>query len=205
VNPYAHSILSVRRRGGKIEDYYPIHDFMDSTKELCSDNRHRILHTLWGIRRVIVPIFGATLINSDGRTVSVKDLCEQDHVLPDYANRFIPTLEDFAQALCEVTEYEAKLIDSLHRDVSFSSEMRELLMSPLHVTGKLSSLLITHNSWFLSVVIPRLFTFSGLFKDFPVTPGHLFSKLSFEPWMDNGRDLPPSQLKSDLRLSGVMF
>jgi len=55
MNAYKHAEISVKKRGGKIEDYYPIHFFMDSTKELCSDNRHRILHNLWGIRRVIIP------------------------------------------------------------------------------------------------------------------------------------------------------
>lgn len=58
MNPATHSRISVAKRKGKFEDYYPIHFFMDATKELCSDNRHRILHNLWGIRRVIIPIFG---------------------------------------------------------------------------------------------------------------------------------------------------
>lgn len=74
MNPLIHSEISAKRRGGKIEDYYAIHSFMDSTKELCSDHRHRILHNLWGVRRIVIPIFGATLTNSDNKKVCVKDI-----------------------------------------------------------------------------------------------------------------------------------
>lgn len=201
MNAYAHSLLSVKRRGGAIEDYYAIHDFMDSTKEICSDNRHRLFHTLWGVRRVVVPIFGAAIVNSDGRKVSVKDLCEQDHIMPDYGNKFIPTLEDFAAAMTDLSEQEAQLIDDMHADNALTKEVSELPLSPLSITGKLSSLLITHNSWFLTVVLPRLFECPLVLRDFPVAPGRLFQKLAFEPWMDNGRELPPSRIRPDLTRS----
>ncbi len=68
MNPYQHAQISVKKRGGVIEDYYPIHFFMDATKELCSD----------------------------------------------------------------------------------------LLLSPLQITGKLQSLLLTHNSWFLNAICPKI-------------------------------------------------
>jgi len=32
MDAYKHAEISVKKRGGKIEDYYPIHFFMDSTK-----------------------------------------------------------------------------------------------------------------------------------------------------------------------------
>lgn len=101
LNAYIHSEISVKTRGGKIEDYYPIHTFIDCTKDICPDNRHRILHTMWGINNIVVPIFGHTIVNSSGKKVNVKDLCEQDHVLPDYRNKFIPTLSDFVEAIDE--------------------------------------------------------------------------------------------------------
>jgi len=194
MNPYAHSILSVRRRGGRIEDYYPIHDFMDCTKELCSDNRHRILHTLWGVRRVVVPIFGSHLVNSDGRSVSVKDLCEQDHILPDYGNKFIPTLEDFVAALSDVDPAESRKIDRIHSENDFTAEERDLLLSPLFATGKISSLLITHNSWFLNSILPRVLPSPAdiRIKDYEISAGAFFTRLSFLRWMDNGEGTPPS-------------
>lgn len=58
MNPLEHSKISVKRRGGKIEDYYPIHFFLDSTKELCSDNRHRVLHNLWRIKGMLIEFYG---------------------------------------------------------------------------------------------------------------------------------------------------
>ena len=114
MNAYKHAEISVRRRGGSIDDYYPIHSFMDSTKELCSDHRHRFLHNLWGVRRVIIPIFGSSIINSDGRIVNVKDICEQDHILPDYNNKFIPTIEDFIHQIDALDEDEKGEINSIH-------------------------------------------------------------------------------------------
>jgi hypothetical protein len=167
---------------------------MDSTKELCSDNRHRILHTLWGVRRVVVPIFGSHLVNSDGRSVSVKDLCEQDHILPDYANKFIPTLEDFVAALSDVDPAEGRKIDRIHSENEFPAEVKDLLLSPLFATGKLSSLLITHNSWFLTAILPRVFPVMAYIrmKDYEISAGAFFTRLSFLGWMNNGETMPPS-------------
>ena len=48
MNPVQHANISVKRRGGELEDYIDIHALIDSTKMLCTDNRHRILHTFWG-------------------------------------------------------------------------------------------------------------------------------------------------------------
>jgi hypothetical protein len=191
MNSVIHSQISVRKRGGRIEDYLPIHDFIDSTKELCSDNRHRILHTMWGIRRVIVPIFGHSIINSDNKIVNVKDLCEQDHILPDYQNRFIPTLSDF------VSSINKSAIDDL--DFGFfsqsykqDSELFNLLMSPLSNTGFKASLLITHNSWFINEIVPKVLKREVEVKDFKINPSDLFNNMNFKLWMDNGSSYPES-------------
>jgi hypothetical protein len=191
MNSVIHAKISVRKRGGRIEDYLAIHDFMDSTKELCSDNRHRILHTLWGIRRVVVPVFGHTLINSDGKEVNVKDLCEQDHILPDYQNRFIPTLEDF------VKEIEPKAaaqhdFEAFAASYAHDKALYELLLSPLHATGLKASLLITHNSWFVNEIVPKIFRKPVEIKDFGISPGDLFNHMAFRLWMDNGSAFPGS-------------
>ena len=191
MNSIVHSQISVRRRGGKIEDYLPIHDFIDSTKELCSDNRHRILHTMWGIRRVIVPIFGHSIINSDNKTVNVKDLCEQDHILPDYQNKFIPTLSDF------VSSINKSVIDDLEFDrfsISYKrdQELYELLMSPLGNTGLKASLVVTHNSWFINEIVPKILKREVEIRDFEITPSDLFDNMNFKLWMDNGSTYPES-------------
>ena len=191
MNSVLHSKISVRKRGGKIEDYLPIHDFMDSTKELCSDNRHRILHTLWGIKRVVVPIFGHTICNSDGKEINVKDLCEQDHILPDYQNRFIPTLADFAKAIDK--EMAAAFdFESFAESYKQDRELMELLLSPLANTGIKSSLLITHNSWFINNVVPKILGRPIEIKDFEIAPNNLFVNMKFQLWMDNGSSYPES-------------
>lgn len=196
MNAHGHAELSMNRRGGVVADYYAIHSFLDSTKELCSDNRHRILHNLWGVRRIIIPIFGSVIINSDQKQVNVKDLCEQDHILPDFSNKFIPTLGDFVDSMDELTAEEENRINSVHQDYSFLPAELELLLSPLHLTGQLKSLLITHNSWFVNSILRKVFARDVLLQDFPLSPQLLFEKMRFQAWMDNGRAGYPRSVNS---------
>lgn len=193
MNAAMHCHISRRRWGGCEEDYYLIHDFIDSTKELCSDARHRILHTHWGIKNIVVPIFGHTLINSDGKAVDVKDLCERDHLLVDYANQFIPTLSDFTAAINtqELPDFKKKL-DLFHAEFTHDPKISELMLSPLAVTGQLKSLLLTHNSWFINAIIPKIFDCPPLIQDFIISPSLFFNAMQFEAWMDNGLTFPPS-------------
>ena len=191
MNSVIHSQISVKRRGGDIEDYLPIHDFIDSTKELCSDNRHRILHTMWGIRRVIIPIFGHTIINSDNKAINVKDLCEQDHILPDYQNRFIPTLSDFVSAIdkSKLNDFDfVKFAKSYETD----KELYNLLLSPLANTGNTASLLVTHNSWFINEIVPKILKRKIEIRNFDISPDDLFNNMNFKLWMDNGSAYPES-------------
>ncbi|MFK7934511.1 MAG: hypothetical protein AB8G22_13450 [Saprospiraceae bacterium] len=196
MNPYLHSKISVKKRGGKISDYYPIHSFLDSTKELCSDNRHRFLHNLWGVRRVIIPIFGHTISNSDDKEVNIKDLCEQDHILPDYSNRFIPTIEDFVEQIDDLTDRESAKLNEIHANYHFTSEELNLLLSPLSISGLKKSLLITHNSWFIKEILPKVVQRQPTLEDFPIPTKMLFEKMNFASWMDNGvNGLPKSSKK----------
>lgn len=191
MNAVIHARISVKRRGGQLEDYLPIHHFMDATKELCSDNRHRILHTLWGIRRVILPIFGHSIINSDGRVVNVKDLCEQDHILPDYQNRFIPTLADFVEAIDSDAVQNLDL-EAFAKDYQEDPSLMELLLSPLANTGRKTALLITHNSWFINAMVPKILNRPPRIMDFGITPSAIFDHMQFRLWMDNGVSYPKS-------------
>lgn len=193
MDAYFHSLISVRRWGGKVEDYYPIHELIDSTKELCSDNRHRILHTIWGVRRIIIPVFGATITNSDGKLVTVKDLCEKDHLLPDYQNRFIPTLSDFVQAVdLQADDSWKSKIEDFHQQHSKDPKLSEILLSPLANTGQLKSLLITHNSWFLNEMVPKILGYLPKISNFNLSPSKFYECMRFELWMDNGAGVAPS-------------
>lgn len=190
MDPRRHAGLSAHRRGGVAEDYYALHAFFDTTKELCSDNRHRLLHNLWGIRRVVIPLFGAQLTCSDGTVVATKDVCEHDHVLADFSGKYLPTLADFVGALAPIDGEGARFAE-IHR--AYDDDVRRLLCSPYAVTGRVQSLLVTHNTWFLCEVLPRLFPAlpaHGLPRGVP--PDELFQRMTFELWMDNGAVAPPS-------------
>jgi hypothetical protein len=90
MKPHIHARNSVRKYGGKPEDYMPIHDAIDSSKSAHASMRHRaVLHSSFGIY-LIERIFGATFTNSDGKIVSVRDVAE-DHVIEDLGT--IPSLE----------------------------------------------------------------------------------------------------------------
>lgn len=198
MNPHTHSEISVRKRGGVISDYYKIHQFIDCTKNICSDNRHRILHTMWGINRIVIPIFGSVIINSDGKSIDVKDLCEQDHILPDYRNKFIPTISDFIEAIdmesldCE--DWKSQ-IEVFHKKHVKSNDVEELLLSPLSYTGRMASLLLTHNSWFLNIILPKIFNTKPVIDEINIAPSMIFKNMKFELWMDNGAAFSPSSKK----------
>ena len=94
-NPLKHSQSSVKLWGGKVEDYLPLHNKMDSGKKYFSDNRHRTLtHNMFFIFEVMIPIFGEYITNSDGKLVSVKDICEW-HILEDFGKKYIPNVSDY--------------------------------------------------------------------------------------------------------------
>jgi hypothetical protein len=97
--PIIHANSSAHKFGGKPEDYIEIHNFMDSSKCVISDNRHRALtHNSWFLNSVLERVFGNSIINSDGSEVSVKAIGEE-HVLEDYGHHFIPTAQDFLQEI----------------------------------------------------------------------------------------------------------
>lgn len=225
MNAMQHARISAKRWGGEPEDYYALHAFIDSTKSLCSDARHRIMHTLWGIQSIVVPIFGHTLVNSAGKSIDIKDLCERDHLLVDYHQRFIPTLADFVGAI-DTTLLPAdfaKQIDQIHRQYIHDDRLRHIMLSPLALTGKVHSLLITHNSWFIYDILPLIqrtqtktennnpnlysvafntnklnhIPFDIPLSDMSLSPASFFNAMRFELWMDNGMAVPQSALQID--------
>ena len=95
MKPLVHAQVSVKRYGGVVEDYIPIHDFFDSSKAAFADVRHRaILHNSFGIY-LAERIFGTYITNAQGKKVSVRDIAE-DHVAEDMGGR-IPSLQDWLQ------------------------------------------------------------------------------------------------------------
>lgn len=92
MKPLLHANLSVKAHGGHVDDYLPIHNFIDSSKQCMPDMRHRaILHSAFGCY-LAEQVFGVYITNSAGKRVSTRDIAEE-HILQDLG--FIPTVEQY--------------------------------------------------------------------------------------------------------------
>ena len=93
---FHHAVSSVKRWGGEVADYQPIHDWFDATKATMGDFRHRALrhHTL-GIFDA-ERLFGTTITISNGKDIPVRLIGEQ-HVVEDCG--YLPTPQDWLSHL----------------------------------------------------------------------------------------------------------
>ena len=92
MHPYYHALSSVRKFGGKPEDYVEIHHWFDESKQYFANFRHRALrHHAQGIFEC-ERVFGKTITNSDGRVLPTRYIGEQ-HVMEDIGH--IPSLQDW--------------------------------------------------------------------------------------------------------------
>ena len=58
-HPYHHALSSVKKWGGSVDDYLPLHAWFDQSKEIIADFRHRALrHHAEGIF-MLETLFGA--------------------------------------------------------------------------------------------------------------------------------------------------
>ena len=91
-HPFHHALSSVKKWGGEVDDYLPIHSWFDESKAHMADFRHRALrHHAEGIFAAEKK-FGVVIRNSAGRDVPVRAIGEQ-HVFEDLQR--IPTLADW--------------------------------------------------------------------------------------------------------------
>lgn len=98
-NPLIHSKSSVKRWGGKVEDYLPIHELIDSPKATMNNNSARLMtHNIWFCHHIIPKIFGYNIVNSDGKSIDTVDIAML-HVAEDFRMKFIPTVQDYLQHL----------------------------------------------------------------------------------------------------------
>ncbi len=92
MKPFHHSKQDVKLFGGKKEDYYDIHEFIDSSYHVLPDIRHRaLLHNQFGLM-MVERLFGQCRVNSDGREYSPRAVAE-NHILADLGR--IPTVEQY--------------------------------------------------------------------------------------------------------------
>ena len=116
MKPFIHAKNSAKKFGGKPEDYQAIHDFMDSSKAVVPDMRHRaIFHSAFGCF-IVEKVFGTTIVNSDGDDVSTRDIAEE-HILEDLGR--IPTLQDW---LNEMQFQEWMMSPELRKDFQDSNK-----------------------------------------------------------------------------------
>lgn len=92
MNSWFHAKSAAHKWGGTPEDYLPIEEFIDSSKQVIGDVRHRSLyhHTLgvWLCQR----IFGATLQVGEHKIVPVRMVAER-HIIEDLG--WLPSPSDY--------------------------------------------------------------------------------------------------------------
>jgi hypothetical protein len=92
-HPNIHAKSSVKKWGGKVEDYQAIHDWFDETKSWLGHSNHRLYrHHSEGIFEA-EKVFGKSFTNSDGKTVYTRYVGEQ-HVKED-CNNYIPSAKEW--------------------------------------------------------------------------------------------------------------
>jgi hypothetical protein len=83
-HPYHHSLSSVRKWGGAVDDYLAIHSWFDASKAITADFRHRALrHHAEGIF-MAETIFGPTITLSSGRVIPTRWIVIED--IPCFAD-----------------------------------------------------------------------------------------------------------------------
>lgn len=98
MKPLQHAKGTVGRHGGAWQDYIEIHNLIDSSKATFATTAHRaLLHNELGLT-LAVRIFGETIVNSDGATLSVAQIV-QEHLEEDVG--VVPTLDSWLAGLPE--------------------------------------------------------------------------------------------------------
>lgn len=96
-HPIQHAKSSVKKFGGKIDDYIKIHEWFDATKGWVCHSKHRLFrHHSEGIFEA-EQVFGSSFKNSDGKTVYTRYVGEQ-HVRED-CNGYVPTAKEWMDGL----------------------------------------------------------------------------------------------------------
>lgn len=92
MNSWFHAQSAARKWGGKPEDYLPIEEFIDSSKKVIGDVRHRMMyhHTL-GVF-LCQDVFGPTLQVGEHKVVPVRLIAER-HIIEDLG--WLPSPADY--------------------------------------------------------------------------------------------------------------
>ncbi len=119
---YDHCKTSVRKWGGKPEDYVDIHEFIDSSKEYFGDARHRMLFHHSAGPWICQKVFGYEITNSEGKQVNVREIAEI-HIVEDMG--YIPSFAEWAEHLNLVTWMGGKRNKFLGREEMLNQVMKK--------------------------------------------------------------------------------
>jgi hypothetical protein len=99
MNSWYHARSCARHWGGSVDDYLPVHEFIDSSKQVIGDVRHRsIYHHTLGVF-LCERIFGKTLtIVKSNNTIEVPvRLVAERHILEDLG--WLPSPADYIDGM----------------------------------------------------------------------------------------------------------
>ena len=141
-HPYHHAVSSVRKYGGKPEDYIEIHNWFDESKAHTAFFTHRAMrHHSLGIYEAERK-FGLTITNSDKRVVPVRFIGEQ-HVKEDCGGR-IPTVADWTRNIRAERWMSA---GRLKDDEDIPEQLEDLSMEAWQEAVAAGKTLLGHIEW----------------------------------------------------------
>lgn len=164
MKPLQHAQISAKTYGGVWTDYIEVHNFLDSSKATCAHFKHRfLLHHAEGIE-LAVRLFGEELTNSDGQTISTRQILT-DHLIEDVGN--IVSIEDWARDLmpkkdvafnqflakkreqieADEIKGEKELLDTFNLSNEDISAVKAFLAFPLKQSIHPAAILFSHNSF----------------------------------------------------------
>lgn len=111
----------VRDFKGKSSDYDELNQFIDSSKLYFPNQLHRMFtHNSFFIN-VCEKVFGMYLVNSDGKEIPIRRLCEE-HIKQDH-NGFIPTMQDWVKELdCKIPSSKSWVRTPRKKDLDYLTE-----------------------------------------------------------------------------------
>ncbi len=121
MKPLEHAQRSVKHYGGTVDDYLPIHDFLDMSKAVHADMRHRaLLHNSLG-PFIAEQIFGGYLtierLTDDPVEVSVRQIAE-DHIMEDMGR--IPNASEFLSLIPESEMFRFAFVPRHRRELNLA-------------------------------------------------------------------------------------
>lgn len=122
MNSWYHAKSSARKWGGAPDDYLPIHDFIDSSKKIIGDVRHRSLYHHTEGTFLCERIFGTTIKvykNIKAIEVPVRLIAER-HIIEDLG--WLPSPADYIKGM----PVEKWMSGSQRREVPLSTILGDI-------------------------------------------------------------------------------